>query len=152
LSTLHTNSAADVLSRLINMGIPAYNVATSVSLIIAQRLCRILCPKCKRELKVPKPALLELGFKEAEIDSGTLVIYEAVGCNHCQDGYKGRTGIYELVEVTKTIAQKIMDGGNALDVAKQSQLDGNWTLREAGLNKIRNGITSIDEIARITKD
>jgi type IV pilus assembly protein PilB len=152
LSTLHTNTAADVLSRLVNMGIPAYNVATSVSLIIAQRLCRLLCPRCKRELKLPKPALLELGFKEQEIDSGELTIYEAVGCHHCQEGYKGRTGIYETMEVSKEIGQIIMNGGNALDIAKQSVAEGNWTLREAGLNKIRKGMTTLDEVMKTTKE
>ncbi len=152
LSTLHTNTAADTLARLISMGIPAFSVATSVSLIIAQRLCRVLCVRCKRELKLPKPALLQLGFKETEIDSGELVIYEAVGCNHCQDGYKGRIGIYEVMEVSKTIGQLIMDGGNAFDVAKQSLLEGNWSLRESGLNKIRGGMTTIDEVTRVTKD
>ncbi len=152
LSTLHTNTAADVLSRLVSMGVPPYNVASSVALIIAQRLCRILCAKCKREIKLPKPALLQLGFNEQEVDGGELVIYEAVGCNHCQDGYKGRTGIYETVEVSKKIAEIIMNGGNAIDVAKQSALEGNWTLREAGLNKIRTGMTTIDEVTKITKD
>lgn len=152
LSTLHTNSAADVLTRLVSMGVPSYNVATSVSLIIAQRLCRVLCPRCKRELKLPKPALLQLGFKEQEIDSQELTIFEAVGCHHCLEGYKGRTGIYELIEVSKEIGQIIMSGGNALDVAKQSAIEGNWTLREAGLNKIRAGVTTINEIMKITKD
>lgn len=152
LSTLHTNTAADTLARLISMGVPAFNVATSVSLIIAQRLCRVLCPRCKRELKVPKPALLQLGFKETEIDNNELVIFEAVGCNHCQDGYRGRTGIYEVMEVSKTIGQIIMDGGNAFDVAKQSILEGNWTLRESGLNKIRSGFTTIEEVTKATKD
>ncbi len=152
LSTLHTNSASDVLSRLISMGIPAYNVATSISLIIAQRLCRVLCPRCKKEIKIPKHALLELGFNEQEIDSHELVIFEAIGCHHCQDGYKGRTGIYEVVEISKDLGQIIMSGGNALDVAKQSAREGNWTLRESGINKIRAGITTIDEITKITKD
>lgn len=152
LSTLHTNSASDVLTRLVNMGIPSYNVATSVSLIIAQRLCRLLCSRCKRELKLPKPALLQLGFSEQEIDSKELTIFEAVGCHHCQDGYKGRTGIYETMEVSKDIGQIIMSGGNAMDVAKQSIAEGNWTLREAGLNKIRTGMTTIDEVMKITKD
>lgn len=152
LSTLHTNSAADVLSRLVSMGVPAYNVATSISLIIAQRLCRVLCSRCKRELKLPKQALLEIGFNEQEIDSKQLTIYEAVGCHHCQEGYKGRTGIYELIEISKAIGQIIMSGGNAMDVAKQSAIEGNWTLRESGLNKIRAGITTINEIMKITKD
>lgn len=152
LSTVHTNTAAETLTRLSSMGIPAFNVATSVSLIISQRLCRKLCAKCKRQLKVPKPALLELGFNEQEIDDGSLIIFEAVGCNNCLEGYKGRTGIYETMEVSKTIGQIIMDGGNAHDVSKQSIKEGNWTLREAGLNKIRQGLTTIHEIVRITKD
>lgn len=152
LSTLHTNTAAETLARLVNMGIPAFNIATCVSLIVAQRLCRMLCPKCKRKIEVPKPALLQIGFNEEEIDNGKLVIYEAVGCNHCEDGYKGRVGIYEMMEVSKAIGQLIMDGGNALDIAKASIKEGNWTLREAGLNKIREGITTISEIARVTKD
>lgn len=152
LSTLHTNSAADVLSRLVSMGIPSYNVATSVSLIIAQRLCRVLCPRCKKQVNLPKPALLEIGFTEQEIDSKDLTIFEAVGCHHCQEGYKGRTGIYETVEITKDIGQIIMNGGNALDVAAQSAKEGNWTLREAGINKIRAGITTINEVMKITKD
>lgn len=152
LSTLHTNTAADVLSRLVSMGIPAYNVATSVTLIIAQRLCRVLCTRCKKQMKIPKPALLELGFKEQEIDSGELVIYEAVGCHHCQEGYKGRIGIYETMEVSKKIGEIIMNGGNALDIAKQSAAEGNWSLRESGLNKIRKGMTTIDEVMRMTKE
>lgn len=152
LSTLHTNTAAETLARLVSMGIPAFNIATSVTLIIAQRLCRQLCHKCKKQLQLPKPALLQLGFNEKEIDDGELVIYEAVGCNSCIDGYKGRAGIYEVMEVSKTIGQIIMDGGNAIDIAKQSIAEGNWTLREAGLNKIRAGITTIEEITRVTKD
>lgn len=152
LSTLHTNTAADVLSRLINMGIPAYNVATSISLIIAQRLCRVLCPRCKRAINIPKPTLLEIGFSEQEIESKELTIFEPVGCHHCQDGYKGRTGIYEVMEISKEMSQIIMSGGNALDIAKQSAIEGNWTLRQSGLNKIRMGITTIDEIMKITKD
>lgn len=151
LSTLHTNTASETLARLVSMGIPAFNIATCVSLIIAQRLCRLLCPKCKRPMDVPKPALMELGFTEEEIDNG-LVIYEAVGCNHCEDGYKGRIGIYEMMEVTKAIGQIIMDGGNAIDIARQSQKEGNWSLREAGIEKIRQGLTTISEITRVTKD
>jgi type IV pilus assembly protein PilB len=152
LSTLHTNTAAETLARLVNMGIPAFNTATCVSLIVAQRLCRMLCTKCKRPMEVPKPALLELGFNEEEIDNGELVIYEAVGCSHCDEGYKGRIGIYELIEINKDMGQLIMDGGNALDIAKLSIEQGNWTLREAGLNKIRNGLTTISEITRVTKE
>lgn len=152
LSTLHTNTAAETLARLVSMGIPAFNIATSVSLIIAQRLCRQLCAKCKRRIELPKPALLELGFNEQEIDDKSLNIYEAVGCNSCNDGYKGRVGIYEVMEISKAIGQIIMDGGNAMDIAKQSIKEGNWTLRDSGLNKIRQGITTIDEITKVTKD
>lgn len=152
LSTLHTNTAIETLSRLVSMGIPAYNVASSVSLIIAQRLVRILCPKCKRKVEVPKPALLEVGFSEEEIDSGELKIYEAIGCMYCQDGYKGRVGIYETMEISKKLSQMIMDGAHVMDLAKQSRKEGNWNLRDAGLNKIREGVTTIDEITRVTRD
>jgi type IV pilus assembly protein PilB len=152
LSTLHTNTAAETLSRLSSMGVPAFNIASCISLIIAQRLCRILCPKCKREIKIPKPALMQIGFPEAEIDSGNLKIYSAVGCNSCLEGYRGRTGIYEVMQVSKAIGEIIMNGGNSIDIEQQSIKEGNWTLREAGLNKIRQGITSIDEVTRATKD
>lgn len=152
LSTLHTNTAIDTLSRLVSMGIPAYNVASSVSLIIAQRLVRILCTKCKRKVDVPKPALLEIGFEEEEIDSGELKIFEPIGCMYCQDGYKGRVGIYETMEISKKLGQMIMDGAHVMDLAKQSRKEGNWNLRDAGLNKIREGLTSIDEITRVTRD
>jgi len=152
LSTLHTNSASETLIRLISMGIPSFNIASSISLIIAQRLCRLLCPKCKRPNKVPKHALLEAGFNEEEIDRNELVVYEAVGCIHCFEGYKGRVGIYETMEISKSIGQIIMDGGTSIDIQKQSIKEGNWTLREAGLNKVRNGLTTLEEIFRITKD
>ncbi len=152
LSTLHTNTAIDTLSRLVSMGIPAYNVASSVSLIIAQRLVRILCTKCKRKVDVPKPALLEIGFEEEEIDSGELKIFEPIGCMYCQDGYKGRVGIYETMEISKKLGEMIMDGAHVMDLAKQSRKEGNWNLRDSGLNKIREGLTSIDEITRVTRD
>lgn len=152
LSTLHTNSAADTLARLMNMGIPAFNLASSVSLIIAQRLCRRLCDKCKKVIQVPKPALLELGFSEEEIEKGDLRIFEPVGCKNCQDGYKGRVGLFEMMEVTQDIGQIMMDGGSAFDIARKSAEKGNIFLREAGLQKIRIGITSIEEITRVTKD
>lgn len=106
----------------------------------------------QKEITLPKPTLLEIGFTEQDIDSNELTIFEPVGCHHCQDGYKGRTGIYETMEISKEISQIIMNGGNALDIAKQSAIEGNWTLRQSGLNKIRMGITTIDEIMKITKD
>jgi len=152
LSTLHTNTASETLIRLMSMGIPSFNIASSISLIIAQRLVRVLCVKCKRPLKLPKHALLEAGFSEEEIERNQLIIFEAVGCIHCFEGYKGRIGIFETMEVSKAIGQIIMDGGTSIDIQNQSIKEGNWTLREAGLNKVRIGLTTLDEIFRITKE
>jgi type IV pilus assembly protein PilB len=150
LSTLHTNSAADTLNRLINMGIPSFNLATSVTLVIAQRLARCLCPACKEVINVPLKAKIEMGFTEAEAKD--LVIYKAVGCGQCQEGYRGRTGLYEVMPVTPIISELIMRGANALDIAKQAQLEGVWNIRQAGLNKLRQGITTFEEIYRISKE
>lgn len=150
LSTLHTNSAPDTLTRLINMGVPAYNLATSINLIIAQRLARRLCDKCKEKDDVPKPALLELGFKEEELDS--LEIYKAKGCPQCKKGYKGRVGLYEVMPISESIGELIMKGANAIDMAHQAAKEGVWSIRESGLNKIRTGFTTIEEVERVTKD
>jgi type IV pilus assembly protein PilB len=150
LSTLHTNSAAESLTRLINMGVPSYNLATSVSLVIAQRLARKLCTHCKEPIKIPKPALLEAGFQEDELDS--LNIFAAIGCGKCTDGYKGRLGIYEVMPVTPQIAQIIMAGGDAIGIAAQAAKEGIWNLRQAGLNKLKQGLTTLEEINRVTKD
>ena len=149
-STLHTNSAPETLTRLINMGVAPFNIATSISLIIAQRLARRLCEICKRKTDIPSDALLEEGFCADEISK--LTLFEPVGCENCADGYKGRTGIYELLPITTNISQSIMAGLNSLEVAKLAQAEGMQTLRQSGLNKVREGVTSLTEINRITKD
>jgi type IV pilus assembly protein PilB len=151
LSTLHTNDAPQSLTRLANMGVPPYNVASSVLLIMAQRLARKLCPICKRPDDVPKEALLEEGFSEDDIDSG-LVVYKPVGCPQCTKGYKGRTGIFQVMPVSEDIGRLIMEGGNSLQLAEQGRREGVADLRQSGLRKVKAGITSLDEINRVTKD
>jgi type IV pilus assembly protein PilB len=150
LSTLHTNSAVETLTRLVNMGVPAYNIATSVALIMAQRLVRCLCEQCKKIITVPDIELARAGF--AQHDLADLKIYAPVGCEHCTHGYKGRLGIFELLPVTTTIGEIIMRGGSSLDIATQARIEGMCTLREAGLQKVKKGITSLAEINRMTKD
>ncbi len=152
LSTLHTNDAPQTLTRLANMGIPPYNIASSVNLIMAQRLARRLCEHCKEPEELPRKALLEEGFSEAEIDEG-LTIYKAVGCDRCTNGYKGRVGVFELLPVTEAIGQLIMEEGNAIQLKELALKEGYYyDLRTAGLKKVRAGITSLEEINRITKD
>ncbi len=148
LSTLHTNSAAETLTRLLNMGVPSYNVASSVSIIIAQRLARRLCPQCKEEEKLSEAQLKEQGFPEDKLSEITL--YKPVGCTHCTGGYKGRVGIYEVIEITPEIANIIMEGGNSLDIATQCQKEGYNNLRQSGLLKAMNGMTSLEEVNRVT--
>ncbi len=148
LSTLHTNDAPATLTRLANMGVPPFNIASAVNLIIAQRLARRLCQGCKAAIEVPPPALLKAGFSEAEI--GKLTVYGPVGCDQCNKGYKGRVGIYQVMPVTKPIGDIIMRGGNQLDIETQAHKDGVPDLRASGLKKIRDGITSLEEIERIT--
>lgn len=150
LSTLHTNSAAETLTRLHNMGIPGFNIATSVSLIIAQRLARKLCAHCKRPLEIPHETLLKEGFSEERI--GHFTIYEPVGCDHCNGGYKGRVGIYEVVKNTPDLQRLIMAEGNSLEIDIQMRRDGFADLRTSGLHKAMQGITSLEEINRVTKD
>ncbi len=150
MSTLHTNDAPQTLTRLANMGVPSYNIASSVNLIIAQRLARRLCNNCKRPVDIPKPALIEEGFTEEDLEDMTL--YEAVGCDQCADGYKGRVGIYQVMPVSEAMGRIIMEGGNAMQLADQARAEGIADLRESGLKKVRNGITSLDEINRVTKD
>jgi type IV pilus assembly protein PilB len=149
LSTLHTNDAPQTLTRLIDMGVKPYAIATSVSLIIAQRLARRLCPHCKQALDIPADALLREGFTQQDVDSG-LKIFAPVGCNQCTDGYKGRVGIYQVMPVTETIGRIIMEGGNAISIADEARREGVWDLRTAGLNKVRNGLTSLDEVNSVT--
>ncbi|MBV4473660.1 MULTISPECIES: type IV-A pilus assembly ATPase PilB [Pseudomonas] len=150
LSTLHTNSAAETLTRLHNMGIPGFNIATSVSLIIAQRLARKLCSHCKKPIEIPPETLLREGFPEERI--GSFTIYEPAGCDHCNGGYKGRVGIYEVVKNTAELQRLIMAEGNALEIDTQMRRDGFNDLRTAGLHKAMQGITSLEEINRVTKD
>ena len=149
LSTLHTNSAAETLTRLINMGVPGYNIASSVNLIIAQRLARRLCPECKQQEEIPDHELLRLGFKQAQIDEG-MTLYKPIGCDLCSGGYKGRVGIYEVMKMSDEIARTIMEGGNSLQIAQQAKEQGMRDLRGSGLLKVTQGVTSITEINRVT--
>lgn len=151
LSTLHTNSAPETLSRLMNMGVPPFNLATSINLIIAQRLARRLCDKCKKEVEIPREALQEQGFTDEQIDK-TESFYTAVGCDQCVEGYKGRCGLYEVMPITEDISRIIMENGNAIEIADQAQKEGINNLRQSGLEKVVEGITSIEEINRVTKD
>ncbi|MDT7525956.1 MULTISPECIES: type IV-A pilus assembly ATPase PilB [Idiomarinaceae] len=148
LSTLHTNSAAETLTRLMNMGVPSYNIAGSVTLIIAQRLARRLCNSCKAEEHLPQDELLRQGFKAEQL--ADLTIYKAVGCEHCTGGYKGRTGVYEVMPITPAIQDLIMEGGSSLDIAKAARDDGIHSLRESGLLKVAKGIISLAEANRVT--
>lgn len=150
LSTLHTNSAPETLTRLVNMGVPAFNIATSVTLIIAQRLARKLCPDCKIEDEVPEKAQIQAGFREEEI--GKVTFYRPNGCDLCVRGYKGRLGIYEVMPITDGIGRVIMDGGNAIQIADQAKKEGLQDLRRSGLNRIIEGVTSLEEINRVTND
>jgi type IV pilus assembly protein PilB len=148
LSTLHTNSAPETLTRLLNMGVPAYNVASSISLIIAQRLARRLCPKCKIPETLPDEELNRQGFVKAGVTNITL--FKANGCDHCTDGYKGRVGVYEVVKITPEIAQVIMEGGNSIQIAEMAGKAGFANLRISGLKKAAAGVTSLAEINRVT--
>jgi type IV pilus assembly protein PilB len=151
LSTLHTNDAPKTLTRLVDMGVKPYAIATSVSLIIAQRLARRLCNNCKAKQDIPPEALLREGFSEEEIANG-LKIYAPVGCSQCTDGYKGRTGLYEVLPVSEEIGRIIMEGGNAIQIAEQAAREGVWSLRRAGLQKVRDGVTSLEEVNSVTVD
>ena len=148
LSTLHTNSAPETLTRLMNMGVPSYNIASSVSLIIAQRLARRLCPACKTPETLPEQELLKLGFTQEQLPS--INLYKAVGCDKCTEGYKGRVGVYEVMPITPKIADIIMRGGNSLEIAATAEQEGINNLRKSGLIKAASGITSITEINRVT--
>ena len=148
LSTLHTNSAAETLTRLLNMGVPSYNVASSVTIIIAQRLARRLCPQCKTKEVLTETQLVEQGFPSDKLSD--IKLFKAVGCEQCTGGYKGRVGIYEVIKISPTISSIIMEGGNSLDIAKQCQKEGYNNLRQSGLIKAMNGMTSLKEINRVT--
>lgn len=151
LSTLHTNSAPETLTRLINMGVPAFNIASAVHLIVAQRLARRLCKTCKALVEdVPKQALVQLGFDEKEVDS--VEIYEPVGCGDCSNGYKGRVGIYQVMPISTEMQTMIMNDANSLEIAIQAKKENINDLRQSALTKIREGITSLAELERVTKD
>jgi len=150
LSTLHTNSAPETLTRLANMGVPSFNIATSVSLIIAQRLGRRLCSACKQPADLPKQVLLDAGLTEEQIAEGTF--FQPIGCDACNKGYKGRVGIYEVVKITPAISKIIMDNGNSLEIAAVAQEEGFNNLRTSALEKVAQGITSLEEANRVTSD
>jgi len=153
LSTLHTNSAPETLTRLLNMGVPAFNVATSVSLIIAQRLARRLCKFCKEPARdIPQNILVDEGFESIDIPLEAVELHHAVGCNKCANGYKGRVGIYEVLEVTPAVSKLIMEGGNSLEIGEQAKLEGFRTLRQSALKKAAEGIISLEETNRVTRD
>ena len=149
LSTLHTNDAPRTLTRLVDMGVKPYAIATSVSLIIAQRLARRLCDNCKEVREVPKEALLKEGFEAQDIENG-LTIFGPKGCKSCNDGYKGRLGIFQVMEVSEKMGRIIMEGGNAISIADQAVVEGVLDLRGAGLNKVKDGLTSLEEVNRVT--
>ena len=149
LSTLHTNDAPSTLTRMIDMGVKPYAIATSVSLIIAQRLARRLCSSCKLPMDIPKEALLKEGFTEMDVATG-FKIFAPKGCANCTDGYKGRVGIYQVLPVTEAIARIILGLGSAVEIAAQAAKEGVWDLRRSGLEKVKNGLTSLQEVNSIT--
>ncbi|WP_415883658.1 type IV-A pilus assembly ATPase PilB [Neptuniibacter sp. QD34_54] len=151
LSTLHTNSAPETLTRLRNMGVPAFNIATSVSLIIAQRLGRRLCEACKRPVTLPEVTLKEEGFTDEEINDLTLFEPNHDGCSKCNRGYKGRVGIYEMLPMSPEIAEVIMENGNSLDILRVAETQNFQSLRRSGLKKVAEGITSLEEMNRVIK-
>jgi type IV pilus assembly protein PilB len=151
LSTVHTNDAPKTLTRLVDMGVKPYAIASSVSLIIAQRLARRLCEHCKEVADIPGEALLAEGFTREDI-AADLKVCRPVGCPNCVDGYKGRVGIYQVMSVTETIGRIIMEGGNAIQIADEAARNGVWDLRRAGLNKVKKGMTSLEEVNRVTVD
>jgi type IV pilus assembly protein PilB len=151
LSTLHTNDAPQTLTRLANMGVAPFNIASSILVIMAQRLTRKLCPNCKQPDDLPRDALLEEGFTEADLDAG-VTVYRPVGCERCTKGYKGRIGIFQVMTVSDTIGRLIMEGGNAIQLAEQAAREGVKNLRQSGLSKVKAGVTSLEEINRVTKE
>ncbi len=151
LSTLHTNDAPQSLTRLANMGVAPFNIASSVLLIMAQRLVRRLCRHCRKPDKIPHQALLEEGFTQEEIGAG-LSLYKPVGCEHCYQGYRGRIGIYQVMPVSEAMGRLIMEDGNAIQLGDQARAEGILDLRQSGLRKVKSGITSLEEINRVTKE
>jgi type IV pilus assembly protein PilB len=151
MSTLHTNDAPSTLTRLLNMGVAPFNIASSVLLITAQRLARRLCENCKKPAEYPRESLLKAGFK-AEVLDGNWKPYRAVGCSSCNNGYKGRVGLYQVMPITEAIQRIILSEGSALDIAQQAQLEGVRDLRQSGLIKVRAGVTTLEEVITVTNE
>ncbi len=149
LSTLHTNDAPKTLTRMVDMGVKPYAIATSISLIIAQRLARRLCDNCKEIKEIPREALEKEGFSAEELEAG-VTIFGPKGCKACNEGYKGRLGIFQVMEVSEAMGRIIMEGGNAIQIAEQASQEGVIDLRQAGLNKVKDGVTSLEEVNRVT--
>ena len=151
MSTLHTNDAPTTLTRLLNMGVAPFNIASSVLIITAQRLARRLCENCKAPAEYPRDALKRAGFRDEDLD-GTWKPYRAIGCSACNNGYKGRVGLYQVMPITEAIQRIILAEGTALDIAKQAQLEGVRDLRQAGLVKVRAGVTTLEEVITVTNE
>ena len=149
LSTLHTNDAPTTLTRMRNMGIAPFNIASSVILITAQRLARRLCENCKAPADYPREALLRAGFAADDLD-GSWRPYRAIGCSACNNGYRGRVGLYQVMPITEAVQRIILAQGNAIDIAEQARRDGVRDLRQAGLLKVRNGVTTLEEVISVT--
>jgi type IV pilus assembly protein PilB len=151
MSTLHTNDAPQTLTRLADVGILSFAIATTINIIIAQRLARRLCLQCKKPVQFPKNALMAEGYTEEGVEAG-ITLYQAVGCDQCNGGYKGRTGIYQVMPISDAMKRLIMQGANAVALADQAQQEGIADIRRSGLKKAKDGITSIEEINRVTME
>jgi type IV pilus assembly protein PilB len=151
MSTLHTNDAPQTLARLVNMGVPPFNIASAVNLIIAQRLARRLCNNCKEKVDIPRTALEEEGFTTEQIDAKP-ELFKAKGCDQCSEGYKGRVGIYQVLPISEATGRIIMENGTAMDIADQAEKEGIDDLRKSAIKKVIAGLTSLEEINRVTKD
>jgi len=151
MSTLHTNDAPTTLTRLLNMGVAPFNIASSVLLITAQRLARKLCELCKTKAEYPREAMLKAGFAQTDLD-GSWTPYRAVGCSACSNGYKGRVGIYQVMPITEEIQRIILSEGTAVDIAEQAQRENVRDLRQSGLIKVRSGLTTLEEVISVTNE
>jgi type IV pilus assembly protein PilB len=151
MSTLHTNDAPTTLTRLLNMGVAPFNIASSVLLITAQRLARKLCENCKTQAEYPRDAMLKAGFKDTDFD-GSWKPYRAVGCSSCSNGYKGRVGIYQVMPISEEVQRIILAEGSAMDIAVQAQREGVRDLRQSGLIKVRAGVTTLEEVISVTNE
>ena len=151
MSTLHTNDAPTTLTRLLNMGVAPFNIASSVILITAQRLARRLCENCKAPADYPREAMLKAGFVEGDLD-GTWKPYRAVGCSTCGNGYRGRVGLYQVMPISEEIQRIILSQGNAVDIARQAALEGVRDLRQSGLIKVKAGQTTLEEVISVTNE